>query len=334
MRALIVGLGSIGRRHLANLRHLVPDAEITVLRHEGSAATPAEWRRLADRIVYRLEDALGARPEFAVIASPAPFHVALATGLARQGIHLFMEKPISDRIEGVQELIDLCRQQDVVLFVGYVLRFEPSLIAVRDAVHRGNIGRVMSFRAEGGQCLTAWRPQFDYRQTVTARKDLGGGVLLELSHEFDYARWIVGNVVSVMAQTDRVSDLEIDVEDVAELVVRFAGGAVGGVHLDMVQATATRTCRIIGTEGTIEWDGVSRSARLFAAGVKQWTDLYSPPADFDRNTMYLGQMQHFLDCIGGRAMPRVSGEDGLRALEIALAAKESAVCGRIVELPS
>ena len=132
---------------------------------------------------------------------------------------------------------------------------------------------------------------------------------------------------------DGVSDLEIDVEDVAELVLRFAGGVLGSIHLDMVQATATRTCRIIGTEGTIEWDGVNRSARLFAADRKPWTDLYAPAVDFDRNTMYLDQMRHFLDCVGGRATPRVSGDDGLRALEIALAAKESAAGGRSVELP-
>ena len=259
MRALIVSLGSIGRRHLANLRQLLPDAEITVLRHEGGASAPAELRSLANHVVYSLEEALETRPAFAVIASPAPFHVAVADRLARHGIHLFMEKPISDRADGVQGLIDLCRQRNVVLAVGYDLRFEPSLIAVHDAVHSGRIGRVMGFRAEVGQYLPDWRPTADYRQTVSARKELGGGVLLELSHEFDYARWIVGEVAEVFAQATRVSDLEIDVEDLAEVVLRFSNGAVGSVHLDMVQASPTRTCRIIGTEGTLTWDSRQRA---------------------------------------------------------------------------
>ncbi len=331
MRALIVSLGSIGRRHFANLRQLLPDAEITVLRHEGGQPPPPNCRSLANHVVYSLEEALEARPDIAVIASPAPFHVAVADRLARHGIHLFMEKPISDRAEGVQGLIDLCRQRNVVLSVGYDLRFEPSLIAVHDAVHSGRIGRVMGFRAEVGQYLPDWRPTADYRQTVSARKELGGGVLLELSHEFDYARWIMGEVAEVFAQATRVSDLEIDVEDLAEVVLRFSNGTVGSVHLDMVQASPTRTCRIIGTEGTLTWDSQQRHARIFSRSTKQWSDL-GPAAAGQRTSPFLDEMRQFLNCVAGNAAPSVSGEDGLRALEIALAAKESAECKRTIAL--
>jgi predicted dehydrogenase len=331
MRALVVGLGSIGRRHLGNLRQVAPDAEITLLRHDRSVPTPEDAAKLADRIVYRLEDALEERLDCAVIASPAPFHVALATALAERGVHLLVEKPLSHRLDGVDALIDTCRRRGCVLLVGYVLRYHPSLRAAHEAIRRGAVGRVLSLRAEVGQYLPDWRPASDYRQTVSARRDLGGGALLELSHEIDYARWLAGEVTSVFAYTAHASDLEIDVEDLAEIVLRFSGGAIGSIHVDMVQACQTRSCRVIGTEGTLVCDVVAGQVRLYTRQTKQWADLL-PRAAPAGNDLYLTQMRHFLDCAAGRAEPRVTGEDGKRALQIALAARDSAECGRSLEL--
>ncbi|HEY4761428.1 MAG TPA: Gfo/Idh/MocA family oxidoreductase [Thermoguttaceae bacterium] len=331
MKAVVIGLGSIGRRHLGNLRQLVPDAHITLLRHDQNLPTPEDVVKLTDRIVYRLEEALDEGPDCAVIASPAPFHVEVASALAERGVHLFVEKPLSNRLEGVDSLINVCRRQECVLLVGYVLRYHPLLQTAHDAVRRGDIGRVLSLRAEVGHDLREWRPASDYRQTVSARKDLGGGVLLELSHEIDYARWLAGEVASVVAYTTHASDLEIDVEDMAEIVLRFGNGALGNIHLDMVQACPMRTCRVIGTEGILICDFSNSQLRIYSRQTKQWTDL-SLKETIARNNMYITQMQHFLDCVAGRAKPQVTGEDGKRALQIVLAAKDSAASGHSIEL--
>jgi predicted dehydrogenase len=328
---VVIGLGSIGRRHLRNLRQFDADARITVLRHDRNLPTPEDAAKLADRIVYRLDDVLDERPDYAVIASPAPFHTEAATVLAERGVHLFIEKPIADRLEGVDSLINVCRRNECVLLIGYVLRYHPLLQIVRESICRGDIGRVLSLRAEVGQYLPEWRPALDYRQSVSARKDLGGGALLELSHEIDYVRWLGGEIVNVYAYTAHAGGLEIDVEDLAEITLRYENGAVGSIHLDMVQACPTRTCRVIGTDGTLDCDFFKTKVCIYSRQTKQWADL-SLKETIAKNDIYIIQMQHFLDCVAGRTKPIVTGEDGKRVLQIVLAAKDSAESGRSVDL--
>lgn len=332
MNALIIGLGSIGRRHLANLRMIDPSADITVWRQhskpEGKLTSPSFE---ADRIVYSMEDALNTKPDFAVIASPAAFHVETAKVLALNGIQMLVEKPLSDKLEGVDDLLRLCREQNLLLAVAYHLRFSHSLQVVRKAVLDGRIGRIMSIHAEVGQFLPEWRPAADYRASVSARRALGGGVVLELSHELDYVRWLVGEVKTVAAEVGKLSDLEIDVEDTAEIILRFHNGVIGTVHLDMAQRVMTRTCRIVGTEGTLIWNALSHQVQLFSSESKAWSELHASDSQ-PSNEMYVSEMQQFLRCVRYGESPVVSGADGRRVLEIALAVKESSRTRRFVEL--
>jgi predicted dehydrogenase len=329
-RILIVGLGSIGRRHLANLRAIAPEADVTLWRHstpEGDPKAPPG----VDQVVYTPAEALASQPEAAIVAGPATSHIAIASLLVEQGIPIFVEKPISDTLDGLEDLLTRCRARGVLLMVGYNLRFHPPLRALRNAVRDGRIGRVLSIRAEVGQYLPDWRPNADYRRGVSARRDLGGGAVLELSHELDYVRWIVGDVRVVMAQIARVSDLDIEVEDTAEIILGFRNGATGSVHLDMTQRVMRRSCWVAGTGGTIAWDAPTHSVRLYEAQTRSWTDVW-PVAALDRNEMYLAELREFFDCLANGRSPAVTGEDGQRALEIALAAKESSRTMRAVEL--
>ena len=202
---------------------------------------------------------------------------------------------------------------------------------MREALTDRRIGRVITIRAEAGQYLPDWRPSCDYRQSVSASRDLGGGALLELSHELDYVQWLLGDVQSVSAHVDRLSDLEIDVEDVAEVILQFRNGAVGSVHLNMVQRSASRTCRIIGTDGIMTWDWESHRVRCFSAATGNWTDLH-PAKQLEHNDMYVSELRHFLDCIQKRKTPEVDGQAGARVLQVVLAAKRSSQDQRMVEL--
>src|ERR1022692_1277640 len=291
MNVLIVGLGSIGRRHLANLRLLLPEARIVVWRTRSDSQ---EVPRGADCVVFSLDAALAAKPTAAIVATPAPLHVATATALAHQGIHLFIEKPLSHNLDQVDELIRLCEQKHLSLMVGYCLRFSPSLQLLRAAVTQTRIGRVLSLRAEVGQFLPTWRPGSDYRTGVSGRADLGGGVIFELSHELDYVRWIGGEIRCVYAEMGNLSDLDVNVEDVAEILARFDSGAIGSIHLDMVQQPKTRSCRIIGTAGTLTWDGSCGAVRLYSADEQAWVDLGAGDGGKD---MYIAELRHFLDCV-------------------------------------
>ena len=331
VRALVVGLGSIGRRHVRNLKQLEPEAEIIVWRRPHSGNDLGDTAPLVDGVVTSREEALTLGADVALITNPAPFHVPCAIDLARSGTHIFVEKPLSHTLEGVDALLDDCRARALVLMVGYNFRFYKPLQLARQALADGRIGPLVSIRAEVGQYLADWRPGTDYREGVSARKDLGGGVLLELSHELDYVGWLGGEVESVYAQTGRLSDLDIDVEDTAEVVLRFACGAIGSVHLDMVQRPTTRCCRIVGTQGTLTWDGMSHQVRLYSPTTDSWRDIH-PAGDMDRNEMYLEELRHFLECVRHQRQPVVTGQDGRRVLEISIGAKRSSGEMRAVAL--
>jgi predicted dehydrogenase len=331
MKVLIAGFGSIGSRHLKNLFAIDNSCNVVIWHQQSKPKAVTDDFSSAVQRVYCLEEALDIRPDVALITGPASTHVETGLALAKHDIHLFIEKPLSDRMDSVKKLLNECRQRHLVLMVGYNFRFYEPLQTVEKALRKQKIGRVLSIRAEAGQYLPDWRPARDYRQSVSARRNLGGGVLLELSHEFDYLCWLLADVETVWAHTDRLSDLDVDVEDIAEVILQFRNGAVGSVHLDMVQRTATRTCRIIGTEGTITWDGATHRVRLYSTAVDKWADLH-PAERIDPNDMYVAELKHFFDCVAGRDTPVVNGEAGRRALQIALAARQSSEEKRVVKL--
>lgn len=320
MKVLLVSLGSIGRRHLANLRLLEPATEVAFLRRNIEANFP-------ERQFTTIDEAVAWKPDAAIICSPATQHLAVARILAERGIALFIEKPLADSTEGVAEFLQSSR---VPVMVGYCLRFHPLLTAARDALLAGRIGRLHHLRAEVGQWLPDWRTGTDYRETVTARRELGGGALLELSHELDSARWLGGEVTGVSARVARLGELEINVEDSADITLQFASGAVASVHLDLLAQPAFRRCRLVGSDGAIEVDFLAGRAELFTARGEA-EKLASAPAD--RNEMYLEELRHFLACVRSSETPAITGVDGQRVLEIIDAARRSSEEGRTIALP-
>lgn len=331
MRCLIVGLGSIGTRHLRNIRALDPGGHVTVWHSRARPGERAEPDPAPDRVVYSLEEALDPRPDIAIIASPAPFHLSAALALGRRGVDLFIEKPLAADLTGVDEFLQVREEKKIIVMVGYTLRFHPALQAVKACIESGRIGRPLLLRADVGQYLPDWRPGTDYRESVSARSDLGGGAVRELSHELDYARWLLGEVRSVTARAGRVSDLAIDAEDSAEIILQFSEGAVGNIHLDMVQRPATRSCRVTGTDGTVAWDAGENTVKVYANAEGCWSVLYHEENP-DRNAMYLAELAHFLSCVREQKEPCITALDGKRALQIVLSAMESSREERSVNL--
>ncbi|HBH00786.1 MAG: hypothetical protein A2X36_02275 [Elusimicrobia bacterium GWA2_69_24] len=331
MKALIVGLGGIGRRHARNLKAIDGSARICAWRPQSADDGLGDLAPLVERVVRTADEALAWGPDLAVLATPASMHVEAAVPLARAGIHLLVEKPLSDRLDAVDGLLALCEARALVLMVGYNLRFAHSLARLRAALADGAIGRVLALRAEVGQFLPDWRQGRDYRRSASAQRALGGGAVLEMSHELDYARWLLGEVTAVSARTARLGDLDVDVEDAAEITLEFASGALGNIHVDMLDRARTRGCRVVGTEGTLVWDGVEHRTELFTASTGTWSELYSGVGE-DRNAMYVAELEHFLGCVAAGRPAAITGADGKRVVEIALAAHRSAATRQVVSL--
>lgn len=332
MKILIAGLGSVGRRHLRNLIAL-GEKDIVLLRSHQSTLPDHE---LAG---YPVETDLAAslkkhKPDAVIVANPTALHMDIAIPAAQAGCHILLEKPISDSMDLVDELQEAAQKSGSQILVGFQFRYHPTLNKSRELIQQGAIGKVLAVHVHWGEYLPQWHPWEDYRQSYAARADLGGGVIVTLTHPLDYLRFIVGEVDSLWSFNGHLSPLEIDVEDIAEIGLRFASGAVGGVHVNYVQRPPVHRMEIVGTNGTLRWDhadGVLHFYRM-PAPFGSYSDnppapvieSFSPPEGFDRNQLFVAQTRHFLETVRGESEPICTLEDGIQALRLALAAKESA----------
>ena len=322
-RVLIVGHGSIGRRHLRIVRESLPDATIMVFRHQPTTDIP----EMANLVTSSMDDVRSFAPEAAIVANPAPFHLEFAKELAEMGCHLLIEKPISDKSAGVEDFLETARAAGVICQVGYNLRYLPSLSCFRDLINEGLVGRPLSVRCEIGQYLPNWRPDTDYRTGVSARSDLGGGALLELSHEIDYLCWIFGDVEWISSWVGNVGNLDINVEDTAHIVLGFQSKelnkqVIANLNIDFIRHDTTRICTVIGADGSLRWNGLTGVIDTYRSGGNGWDEYVVMP--HQRADSYRAQWEDFLTSIAGRKEPLVDGKAGLAVLMLVEAAKASA----------
>ena len=324
-RILIAGLGSIGLRHLNNLLQL-GEKDILLLRTRNEPVKEAP-----DLPVFTsLQDALNQKPDAVIVSNPTSHHMEVAVQAAKAGCHLFLEKPLSHTWENVNELLAAAKEKGLIGMVGFDMHFDPGLQKVRQLIKDGTIGHITAIQAQVGQYLPDWHPWEDYRKGVSAQVKTGGGVILDLIHEIDYVTWLMGKAKEVVSMNGHVSSLEIETEDTASILIRFQNNAIGTINLDYVQRTLSRSCRIVGEEGTLTWDLMNQKVSWYLAEDKAWHDFSY--AGFQRNDRFLAEMKHFLDCLQGKSEPEVNLESGSRSLKIALAAKESGKTGKVVVL--
>ena len=211
--------------------------------------------------------------------------------------------------------------------VGYNLRFSKSLKFFREKILSLSIGKLLSIRAEVGQHLDYWRPHTKYTDGVSAQKKLGGGVLLELSHELDYLSWIFGPIYWVFGYLTKQSDLDIDVEDITHCILGFQDkntnhDLVANLSMDFIRQDSVRQCYVVGELGTLRWDGINHSVELYSKNQKQWDILYKDQED--RNFSYKEELNHFLECITNDNLPLISAESAFDTLKTIDSIRKSA----------
>lgn len=331
MRFLIAGLGSVGRRHFRNLIAL-GEKDIVLLR--SHRATLPDDELAGYSVETDLQEALKAhKPDAVIVSNPTALHLDIAIPAAEAGCHILLEKPVSHSLDRLDILQKAAEKSGSRILVGFQFRYHPTLNKARELIQAGFVGQILTVHAHWGEYLPQWHPWEDYHQTYAARSDLGGGVIGTLTHPFDYLRFILGEVESLWSFNGHISPLEIDVEDVAEIGVRFANGAVGGVHLNYFQRPPVHRLEIVGTNGTLRWDNADGMLHFYKMPAPFGSYSDNPPAPvidsfpptegFERNQLFVAQTRHFLEIVRGESEPVCSLEDGIRALEMALAAIES-----------
>jgi predicted dehydrogenase len=318
-RILVVGTGSIGRRHITNLVSL--GAQVSAYRYRG-AVDPDPLPAAVD-VVPNLDRALGEPGDGVVVANSTDKHMEVASAVAHHGKALFIEKPIATSLEGVGDLSRGIARRNLVVEVGFMLRFHPNVQWMIELLSQGQMGEIHHARAAVGQFLPDWRPGTDHRMGYGARRQTGGGVIFDLMHDLDLVSFLLGEVEDVSAMTRHVPSLEIETEAIAQIVIRLRSGILAQVQLDYVRPTYERVLEIVGSLGCLKWDYVEGTVTLSKAGSDR-AIVHRVPPGFERNTMYVNHMRHFLDRIKTPGPPGASFADGVRALRIALACHRSA----------
>lgn len=326
MKALIVGGGSIGTRHLRNLKCLGVECLSVVEPDLQRKELLQETEKIP--VFDDLDKGLNWKPDLVVIATPTYLHMEQALLAARQGCHLFIEKPLSHTMKGVEELIEIVQKNHLITLIGCNWRFHHGPATLKQLLENNAIGRPISAILDAGQYLPDWHSDEDYRRLYSTRQSMGGGVILDGIHEIDYARWLFGEVTEVFCYGGKIGHLEIDVEDSANILLKLKAGFSIMVHIDYLQRTYARFCKIIGEEGTIIWD-IANSLRWFSIRTQNWNTL-SPPEGYTLNEMYLEEMKYLLNCIAHRKKTMLDVQEAARVTKIALAVKESMESGKKV----
>lgn len=341
MKLLMIGLGSIGQRHLRNIRRLYGNSvDILAYRVRGLKRTFSDDMKIRENISLEeeygirsfsdLEEALKEKPEAAFVTNPTRYHIPCAIACAQAGCHIFLEKPISDSREGILELLRISEEKNRKVFVGFQNRFHPGMKYVKNCLEAGELGKILSVRAVVGERLTTMHTYEDYKDTYMARKDLGGGVVLnQMIHELDYLYDLFGKPESVYAVGGITGNLDIDVEDNCDAIYKVRTGMGSfpvSVHGDFYQSPPSRFMKVVGEKGQVTLN------LLNATVVKSVNDITEEIRfeDFTRNDMFLEELKLFMECVEQDREPAISLKDGIVSFQMAMAAKQSMETGGIV----
>ncbi|HLN12037.1 MAG TPA: Gfo/Idh/MocA family oxidoreductase [bacterium] len=316
LRVLVVGLGSIGRRHAANLRAL----GVTALAGYDPGASVPEVDGL--RRVGSLEDGLAWGPDVVFVATPTHLHMQAATAAANLGCHLFIEKPLAHTAEGTESLRAAVERGGLITLVGCNMRFHPGPAEIKRLIDDGAVGTVIAARIQTGSYLPGWRPWMDYRSSYSAHAEQGGGAILDCIHELDLARWYFGPGRVLGAAVVPARTLGLEIEGVAEILIRHDSGVLSSVHLNVVQRDYRRGCQVIGERGTLYWDYEHPVVTVSRGDASVTT--HALPAGWAPNQAYVDEVAGFLRCVRTLAPTVNPIEDALATLSLALTAKAMA----------
>jgi len=327
MHYLIIGTGNISIRHVRNIATIDKSATFEICRSSKTKNPALEVLMVELKgkatLSYDLGASLKKKLYACIIANPTSLHIPTCLKVLPYCRNILIEKPLADKAKDLGKLAALARKHKAVILIGYCLRFHPVIKKAKEILASGLLGKIYFLRAEVGSYLPGWKKK-GYTASASAKKSLGGGVILELSHELDYIYWLLGKPDTVKASAAKVSALEIETEDIAEIICQYKTGTTCGIHLDYLQQEPVRKLEIVGEKGKLTADLIAKTVNITLkekgkAKMKKYSFTH-----WEANQMYLDEMVHFLECVKRGKKPLISLEEGTAVLELCLQAKKSA----------
>ena len=327
---LIVGYGSIGKRHLENFLQF-KDIRLTVYTKRNDLQL---LKKKGIKVSNSLTECLKENPDIGVIANETSLHTPIAIKLAKEGLDLFLEKPLSNSLKDIEKLRAIVKKNKLITQMGCNLRFHPCIKKIKNLIEQQKIGKIISAQVQCCSYLPDYHRWEDYRKSYAARKDLGGGVILTQIHEIDYMYWFFQEVENVISMSGKFSDLDVTAEDYAPSLLKFKNKIIGELHLDYFQRPEFRSCKIRGTKGEIYWDSDNNCVNIYNMNKKRWETKFDSgfSNNLDTYSSYVEELKHFLKCVKRRKETINDLEQGVTTLKIALAIKKASKLMRSVNV--
>lgn len=283
------------------------------------------------KIFSSIDKCLDEKPDVGLITNETIYHVPTAKKLAEAGLDLFLEKPLSNSMKSVNELLSIIKRKNLITLMGCNLRFHTCIKEIKSLIEKQKIGKVISVQVECGAYLPDWHPYENYSNSYAARDDLGGGIVLTCIHEIDYLYWFFGEIEEVFSVTGKFSDLKIQSSDLSAIIMKFRNNIIAEIHLDYFQRPESRSCKIIGTKGTITWNSLTNEVKVYDLKKdKGYTRLKIK--NYKKNEMYEKELRHFIQCVKRRKNSLNDISQGQYVLKVALGIIKSSKLKRTVTI--
>lgn len=338
LRGLIIGCGSIGTRHLHNLKSL--GIENIILYDENKKKLNEISKKYNVQKADNLNSAFDFKPDFSIICTYPGSHLKIAEKCLSYNSHMLIEKPLSIDLFGLEKFLKKAKSKNIKVGVGYNLRFDKGLIQIKKFLNQKNVSKPLTIFCQWGHTIKKWHPGTQYSNHYILKK--GGGIILDDSHEYDYLRWILGeDVISVFCSTRKSSKIKTQTESNAVIVLKFKSGVIANLILDYVRPTYQRNCQFIGDDYELRWDFIPKSSGWKDYSSKSISQVFfnkiNKKTVFSKiinetNQMYLDEMKNFLDSILFGTKLMTDGTDALKTLKIGLAALQSSKSKKIIEI--
>lgn len=323
---VITGGGSIGKRHLRNLISLnVNKDNIYVLEPREDRINEIKSLGINNCLddINKFNDI---PIKAAIICSPTSYHIEQAIYFAKKKSDLMIEKPLSRDLKNIDELKSIVEKNNLITFIAYIFRFAPSIKYLKEILEKKIIGEVIFVRGEFSEYLPDWHPYEKYNSFYMSEKKLGGGSILDQSHIMDLIHHLFGNFKSVMAFNSQLSNLKIEADDIAEMIVELDNGILASIHTDIFGRKHNKSLEIKGSNGNILWDFYKNEVSIYDAETKNTKIEKNFDSDF--NNVYIQELEYFINCSTNKTKAHPNLDVGIETMKLILSSEESQKTGK------
>ena len=269
VKLLVVGAGSIGKRHIRNAITMGVNPN-NIISIDKRVDRIKEVKKLGIKKTYNnFDKALKEDFDAAIICSPTSFHISQSIKIAKMKKHILIEKPLDSNLKDSKKLVQLKKKNKLTIMIAYIFRFSEPIKFIKKELKKKSIGKILYFRGEFSEYLPDWHPYEDYRSFYMANKKQGGGSILDQCHIMDLSHFLIGDFLSVSAINCKISNLEINADDISEMIVKHKNGVISSIHTDIFGRSHKKMLEIKGEKGNIIWDFYKNEVKIFNSKTKK-----------------------------------------------------------------